>query len=382
MTHQPRTTIVVPTYNRYPLLNRLLRYAQSAQSQLPLLLLDSSSAQPGASVQETIRRSGARHLRFDAQTPPTIKLAEGLRQVETPYAVLWADDDLMVPTRIEEGTAFLQAHPDYSVAHGVCGLFQMADVPGGRAITHLGPYPQRSYTGTSAAQRLEEYLGGYTLLFYSVHRTAHLAESLRRCCTYGGSPEHTTALDRNDLWVELLLGCLAVIGGKAKRLDGLYLLRDSHPGLNSWQGAARNLDPFDWVTSSTFSRAYAGFAACLSEAIMQQDGCSLDQARSAVKQAFWRWLGPMLARKWQGRYGQAPAGSRLRDAARRIPGVRRTWRAVREWTATDETLSLGALRRSSCRYYGDFQEIEAALLRPLQPADAPADAVEYSEAQA
>ena len=29
MTHQPHVTIVVPTYNRYPLLNRLLCYAQS-----------------------------------------------------------------------------------------------------------------------------------------------------------------------------------------------------------------------------------------------------------------------------------------------------------------------------------------------------------------
>ncbi|PIQ84372.1 MAG: hypothetical protein COV75_02340, partial [Candidatus Omnitrophica bacterium CG11_big_fil_rev_8_21_14_0_20_63_9] len=120
----PPLTILVPTYNRSQLLARLLRYYEACGAPYPMRILDSSD-EPATLPALSAPAGRVTQVRYDAHTLPTTKLFDGLSQVTTPYVVVWADDDLMVPSSIAACAAFLDGHPEASVAHGYSELFQV-----------------------------------------------------------------------------------------------------------------------------------------------------------------------------------------------------------------------------------------------------------------
>lgn len=367
-TGQP-LTIVVPTHNRPQFLRRLLRYYRLCGAPYPLHILDSSEGvEPDRVVEGLVGELGASYRRYEPGTGPVRKLADGVGHVATPYTVLWADDDLMVPRTMEAGVRFLEAHPDYSVAHGHSGLFQLTLTQGCPSIAFLGPYRQPAYRDERAGERLLHYFRDSTTLFYSVHRTANLQRNLSRCHACGfGDQQPARFIHRSDVWAEQLLGCLSLVQGKAEQLDGLYLMRERHAGVDSWEEPTNRVDTFGWVTSPSFSSAYDAFSACLSGAIVEQERLSLMEAREAVKRAFWAALGATLSRKWQVYYGHNGVSGRRRwrDAARRVPGLRRAWRAVRAlMPGADRAIALEALLRPSSRYAEDFMPIYRAITTP------------------
>lgn len=375
-----RLTIIVPTYNRSGFLLRLLRYYRSCGAPFPLVLLDSSSdTADHPELEPLIHVPPVTYLKYEPGILPTAKLDDGVHRVTTPYVVLWADDDLMVPRTLEAAVGFLDAHPDFSVVHGYSGLFQVTNVNGRPVLSALQPYSQRSYTEGRAAQRLLQYLQGNTGVVYSVHRTPNLRHNFEQCRVHEfgyTDPVETLRrrIHRSDIWVEQLLTCLSVIQGKVQRLDGLYMMRERHAGIDSWEENHQDCDLFDWVTSASFSSASAKFCACLGDALARQDGLSPSEARAVVKQAFWAGLANGLSRKWQARYGQngVPGGGRLREAARRIPGVRGAYRAVRSrLLGRERTISLEALLHRSSRYYADFMPMYHAVV------EAPGDGVRH-----
>lgn len=364
-------TIVVPSFNRPAFLARLLGYYEACGAPFPLHILDSSHA-AGADprVRKLCAATQAAYRRYDAAMLPTLKIADGLQHVTTPYVVLWADDDLMVPRGLAAGVGFLEAHPEFSVAHGRSGLFQTGVVQGRTALLGVQPYPQRAYTAPQAAQRVTECLTDYTTnLFYSVHRTAQLRDNVQRCLAYGLGVAHPPQpIHRADWWVELTLACLSIIHGKAWQVGGLYMMRDRHEGADSWELGSAKIDHFDWVVSDSFSVAHRAFTECVAGALARQDGLSPSQAEAVVKRAFWSHLARILGQKWHGRYAAA-RGSwrvRLRDGARRIPGVRTAWRRAQALLPhpADE-ISLPALLQPSSTYYEDFQPVYRAILAGL-----------------
>jgi len=359
-------TIVVPTYNRYPLLRRLLSYYQSVGAPMAMHVLDSSSQALSDPPLEALLRDMARlhHTTYAPDTLPTAKLHDGLQRVTTPYVVLWADDDLMVPRSFEAGVQFLERHPDFSLAHGRGGLFTTSQR---QASITIGPYRQRAYLDETAAGRLTQYLTDATGLFYSVHRTENLRHNLGQCRRYHlGFPagQHAEAeVHRSDVWVELLLASLSVIQGKAQQLDRLYILRDSHPGMNSWEDTGAVMDMFDWITSTSFHETYASVAMCLSKSLAQHDGLTLDRARAIVKQGLWSCLVSMLSRNWRVRYANGHASHRLRwrEATRQIPGLSHIWRRIRS-SLPGQELSLERLHQPRSPYYADFLPLYDALI--------------------
>jgi hypothetical protein len=161
-----------------------------------------------------------------------------------------------------------------------------------------------------------------------------------------------------DLLSELLIGCQSVIQGKVKELDCLYLVRQVHD--------RRYLAPdmFDWITSPNWLQSYELFRERLSEELAQQDEITIDQAREVVKQAFWAYLARGLGKKWASLYTQNGAGPRyrVRETARRIPGLRWAWR--NGWSflpGENNKMSLPALLRPTSPYHADFMPIYRAI---------------------
>ncbi len=351
-------TILVPTYNRYPHLARLLRYAESARLPWLLRILDSSSEPLGSeSLRQRLGRGDVEWLRYPSSLPPMQKLLEGLAGVETSYVVVWNDDDLLATRTLAEGVRFLEAHSDYSVVHGRSAAFRPRATPDGVRIEALGRYPHQTVTGPSAAARLRSHFTRYhAALNSSIHRAAWLRKNVEQCCAQGFGYR----------WAELALGALDVIQGNAHALPRLYLCKEVHAGGadawirflaegradagGPWQEPRASHDVFDWVTEPSFPGKYAAFQQMTAEALMAADGLPPEAARVIVKQAFWSHVAQDMTSKQRWSWG------------RRVPPWR--WRALSHalrggW----DTMSLKSLLRPNSPHHRDFLPIYEAITK-------------------
>src|SRR6185436_1574729 len=114
-----RYTLLIPTYNRPEDLGRLLRFLAAQKADFPVRVLDSS--RPEAHEQNRALAAGLaldlRVERFDPAMPPFEKFWRGAEMVETEFASLCADDDLVLAGSIAPLVEHLARHPDCSVAH-------------------------------------------------------------------------------------------------------------------------------------------------------------------------------------------------------------------------------------------------------------------------
>lgn len=346
-------TCVVPTYNRSSRLLRLLRYYHASGCQAQIHVLDSGDQETlrGAELDALMRACAITLRRYDSDTPPLMKILQGLEEVSTPFVVLWADDDLLVPSALEDGVRLLTVRPEYSVVHGRSGLFAVRE----GQIQWVAPYLQRPILDETASARLRNHLQHYSVMFYSVHRTAAFRENVRRVCQ-SGLDWHT--------WGEIALSALAVIQGKACCLSRLYMLREGHDGMWSAKiDRERNADPFDWLTDTAFVRQHGSFELfrdCLVPELVRQDGVSVQQAREVVKQALWPYVAGQMEEKWRRANGirASVIPSRLRAAVRQVPGLRTTWRALQAFApGRRNAMSLPGLLRPSSLYHNDFVPI-------------------------
>ncbi len=360
MTHPERLTILVTTYNRYRRLRRLLRYAISVKTPYRILVLDSSSEPCEVSgLRELLTSDGVRHLTFAPSVRPLQKLFEGLQEVSTPYVVVWADDDFLIPRSLTEGVRFLETYPDYSIVHGA-GMIFTIEGHEGRAVPGCMPYWQRALTAATPSARLREHFLRYSVLNYSIHRTPLLQHNVGRCC------EHRFGF----YWAELTLGGLSVIQGNAHKMDRLYLVKETHAGSGmvhpeTWQEPGPTACLFDRTTDAGFPGAYAAFRDCLAQELVQREGLDFRQAQEVVKEGFWFYLSSNLRTNWRVRYAPAPTGwaGRVRRAARGIPTLRTAWRETRALVPRSrKSVFLPALLRTSSWYHVDFMPVYRAMI--------------------
>lgn len=174
-------TLVIPTFNRSELLEKLLRYyVEQATHQMNILVLDSSNpdvlaanTSMVASLAELAASKGTtvRHLSFPNDIPMARKLAQGLRLVETEFASFCADDDLVFPNGLLAAVRYLDQDKNAVAAHGLYVSFLPTD--------DAEIYLQNEYSGISleaeqSGSRIFQLCQCYESLFYAVCETSHL----------------------------------------------------------------------------------------------------------------------------------------------------------------------------------------------------------------
>src|SRR6185295_15747877 len=105
---------------------------------------------------------------FDPAVPPWEKFRQGAEAVETPYCSLCADDDLVMVDAVGRIVAFLDAHPDYSVAHGWYYTFYLEAEAGVTASVYRGG----SLDHEDPLERLYALFKDYEAVTYGVYRTS------------------------------------------------------------------------------------------------------------------------------------------------------------------------------------------------------------------
>ncbi|MFC1735410.1 TIGR00180 family glycosyltransferase [Candidatus Hydrogenedentota bacterium] len=295
------TTIVIPTYNRPQYLRRTLRYYEAMGCPYPIVVGDSSADESLDTNRETISSLqtslSIEHLEFKSTTEFFEKLALIFERLDGDYALMCADDDFVTPTGIGECVTFLDAHPDFSVAHGyaaVVGVKPESSCPS-RPCAHAHQYVQRTVDRETGAARLMDHLANYSTTFYSVHRLKDIARNWRI------SFENTTDLR----FGELLPSCLSVIQGKVKCLDILYMVRQTNPDSTSKKGFTW----FDLITSGSYSGRYTPFRDRLAEQLVECSEISIEEACETANQAFTAYLGrvmPQIVKKYSDEWGIVP----------------------------------------------------------------------------
>lgn len=269
MNLKENITIVIPTHNRQHYLTRILDYYSNVDVQI--LVADSTN--PRFKMRDKYNNVNYYHypnMNF------TEKITSTIKNIDTPYAVLCADDDFIVPSAIDKCIEFLNNNYDYSVALGKYLCFN-------KMANHwkIG-YPEGvASESDDPSERFYNHLSSYhTPTFYAVHRVDIFKVIWEAAFNY-----------TDDIrFGELLPTLLTVIYGKMKILDVFYSAKE----LNSDSFGQKTNSIAFFINEGSFARKYKRFRECLTNALVTEVDVSKRRAKTLINGAMNKYLGSSM----------------------------------------------------------------------------------------
>jgi glycosyltransferase domain-containing protein len=250
-------TLVIPTYNRSQCLGRLVRYLETNEAKFRIRVLDSSRDLERRENQRIVKASSLsyEYVEFDQATHPFDKFRAGVMGATTPFCCLCADDDVLLPDGLVASVRFLEANPDYAVAHGYYFQFTVDDAE--LRLSTINYYTP-SYDEADPIARVHALMRHYQALTYGVYRT----DVLQRVFT-------TVTPVTSLLARELLSSALAAVEGRVARLPMLYHGRNLGPS-----SGHVNWHPLEWLIRDPkgLFREYTGYRELLANAVQSRPG--------------------------------------------------------------------------------------------------------------
>jgi len=217
-----KITIVIPTYNRYPFLLRLLQFYSSYNLVIKFLILDSTPKYPkDKRLQKILSMKNIQWKRYDPDIFFVDKIARGSKFIETEYAVLCADDDFIIPSTLRSCIEFLNTHQDYSSAHGLYFSHPNSDYLKNKSFT-LWFSDGHSISDNSPIERLKAYLCRVNGKGYVPHYSVHRSNQFKLIWTETNNYVSDWGLS------ELFPCCMSLIYGKMKVLREFYASREKN----------------------------------------------------------------------------------------------------------------------------------------------------------
>lgn len=340
-------SIVIPTYNRSEFVIRYMHYLSETQFGGCLYICDSSEEAHLEKTKRAIRELDLKYEVILGEYPGLMHFECMIKVsplIKTPYVIQVGDDDMVIVPALVDCMEFLECNPDYSCVGGVTVLFRLKESGAHGQFLWSVEHPLKPIEDASASQRLVHYFNSYSPINYTVSRT----ELFRQWWF-----DDPNCKDR-AFAVELLAHAIAVVQGKIKRLDRLFIVRQTHD--------RRYLlsDIYDWLTSPQWFPSYTIFEDVLIKELMEKDKINKEKAKEVVKKAFWSYLAKVLRHKWVDPYAKKKESfiSKCREFARNIPFLRygvQKFRAVR--SRLKGSISLTTLLHPSCPYHNDFMSL-------------------------
>lgn len=283
MELKEKFTLIVPTYNRYPYLLRLLKYYKSFQFPFSIYILDSSSEELEIDdLKQLLKDKSIIYEKFNPNIFFPNKIAMGCNYVTTPYVALCADDDFIVPSGIEDSVRFLINELDYTLAHGRYTFHRLYSA-GKKLVWEPGYFKDKTLANENTLDRINAHLSSYSSTFYAVHRTEIMK------LIWNETAIHATSFGLS----EILPSVLSVLYGKLKVLDVFY--------------SSREQNNFLWYDSSFHSIMYsaekiAKASDVLATHISQKEGLSLDASKILARKCMENYINPLFQDKGHGQF--------------------------------------------------------------------------------
>ena len=347
--------IIIPTKNHSDFVIRQLNYYASVDCPYTVYIGDSSDERHAERILSKINGLKGQLKVVYRWVDPGLVSHAALKHivdiVEEKYVTYAGDDDLFVPDGLRDCIDFLEGHPHYSSAQGQAVVFGLDRDGAYGEIEILGRYFIKECESETPAERLSSFLNNYWVLDFSVHRTVDYREACN--CR---DPENPRFLSDGS-FTEILVGCLALIRGKSKRLDRLYLFRQ----VGSHRFGLSRANFLDWISQPNWQLSFDIFHDTVTEALEWHADMTRDSASDLVRASFSNYLVNSMEcrpppsaltqkiRLLKGTIEQSPIARFLYDQVRQInPGSRRDLRLER-------------LLRPSSPYHHDFMPVYRAI---------------------
>jgi glycosyltransferase domain-containing protein len=224
-------SMMIPTFNRPGFLNAIMGYLASKKVRFPILILDSSSDENKAQNRVAAKRYDldVRHLEFDEDARFDFKIGSALREIDSDYVSLCADDDIVFVDAIEACIDELEQDATLAACHGIYLNFEV-----NQALVNLRvEYAAPSIDMDDVVGRACQLLMRYEALNYAIFRRRVMLDIIEAVST---APA--------DMFWELLSCLVPLASGKVKRLSRVYHGR-------RWNGATGRtvFDPATWIAN-------------------------------------------------------------------------------------------------------------------------------------
>lgn len=251
-------SIIIPTYNRYDRLIRLLKYYESYNNSFKIIICDSSSdtLEDYDDFKKHLKSYNIDYYTFDHSTPCYKKIFKSLDYIKTKYVLLCADDDFISPKGIIKSEEFLEQNTDYTAALGktISYIFHNNEIKCRMADTSAHSIESNNYIDRFKEQLFARYK---TSTFYAVHRTDFFKYIYSRIQNY---------TDCYTIVAEQALALLTAIHGKVKIIDVFYSIRECHHPLKY-----SNQTYFHFLENGQFDEKYNSLKKLLVEELCKQD---------------------------------------------------------------------------------------------------------------
>jgi glycosyltransferase domain-containing protein len=213
-------TIVTISYERKVFLKRYLQACE--QNGFDTIIVDGSQAFFDGHIPANVSYF---HFPDDG---PLQRLSKGFDKVTTPYTLLLADDDFILPSTLLKALKFLEENPAYLSVQGRVltfnELFSQSDVQ----VNSYKGFDKATPLDTSQADiRLTRHMSDYVFTIYSLQRTFVWKRCLES--VYSNLKDHPLMDCNCPAIFELMQSIHCVLSGKNKNLDDIFLIRESIP---------------------------------------------------------------------------------------------------------------------------------------------------------
>ena len=209
-------TILIPTMNRHEFLARALEYYKSVDFKGHIIIGDSSEGEQLQKNKDSIAFSKQLNIIHRLYSnPPYLHsgmcIQEMNKEISTNYAVYQGDDDLFIPSGLQQCIDFLEQSPDEFVAAGGkrCCLGIVDDKPYGDISFVATQTYKQEYVHDDFCYRWQSYIERSWSSQYCVHRTEIWKKMYKKA--------HIVP---SRYWGAEFLPCsLSAIFGKIRQLD-------------------------------------------------------------------------------------------------------------------------------------------------------------------
>jgi glycosyltransferase domain-containing protein len=217
-----KLTLVIPTRNRSAYLHRLLSFCEGSFPPISIIVADSSDSEESrinltCCSQASMHR--LRRLEYASEVPVLAKMIDAVRNVETPFMALCADDDFLLPGCLPEAVHILDSDPSTSCVQGLEVFFRSGASIGKPDRLLLDLHAGGSVLDETPTARMVRALSNYRASFYAIRRTQEFLEDSTKL----------NPLKDQYMLLELASASLDAIRGKIKRLPRVMSFRESHP---------------------------------------------------------------------------------------------------------------------------------------------------------
>jgi len=233
-------SLLIPTFNRPPMLDALLEYLANKEVQFPVFILDSSSNENKTKNREAAKRYHlhVRHLEFEENARFDFKIGSALQEIESDYVSLCADDDIVFINAIEACIGELDRDAELAACHGVYLNFSI----GKSEVVLRVEYASPSIDLDDAIRRACQILTQYEALNYAVYRRNVLADVID---AVSRAPQ--------DMFWELFSALVPLVIGKVTRLSVVYYARRANVA-----SGRTEFHPATWIAEDpdAFAKAF------------------------------------------------------------------------------------------------------------------------------